>query len=170
VSERATRSSWRHRLRVRPGLVLLMGIVVAVLGACESPASGPRTPSVTGVIAAFQRFDGTLEVHLRDGSATKIDVKQATELRGGSSLEAGNLWLSGSDSQGAWFVIAMSAGGDFILDTNGYFDDSSAILENGLRLRLAPMFTFPPYHDRSFHAAGGSRFRLDANGDVIAAR
>ena len=75
--------------------------------------------------------------------------------------------MSGTDATGRWYITLPRTGDHYLLYTNGYAQDRTIILANGLRLRAAPSFEVPRGPDASFPGIGVSMFRLNAKGEVI---
>ena len=75
--------------------------------------------------------------------------------------------MSGSDATGRWYITLKPAGDEYLLYGDGYVQDSTAIFENGLRLRLAAGFTLAPGADASFRGVGSNIFRLNSDGAVV---
>ena len=153
-----------HQRHVTCSLVGL--VLLALVTGCEQ--AGPaRTPEVIGIIASVRRTNESSEVTLRDGKRVRVDVGRATELESSQTIEVGSLWMSGTDGNGFWYISLGRTGNEYLLYTNGYAQDRTIILANGLRLRAAPSFDVPRGPAASFRILGVSMFRLNAKGEVI---
>jgi hypothetical protein len=146
-------------------------LALVALGGCGGLRLGPepvRDPLVVGVVEGWDRVGSSTDrFHLSDGRELEIDYNDSRQLFPGDTLDAGDLLLYGTDSEGAWYQVLDREADCYILESRGSDAGNFIVFDVGFRLPKAPDFDAGGVTSGEFRANPGIPFCVDAEGRVV---
>lgn len=160
--ESGANSSDHAHASVPRAVALLAALAVALAGCGRTPPT-PHDPTTVGVIAnvAFVE-NGLATLTFSSGATTQFDFGLARSLYGGGPT-AGDLFLSGSDGQGPWYVeLPQERDALYRIITRPVGVGAGGLtFEFGPRLPLAPSFHDPGH---AFEAGAPATYLVNERG------